>query len=57
MLIFVIRAQSHGYSIQQLNALLLTLFKRYSDLLQRKFSGDFEQVRRKPDPLILRATD
>lgn len=38
--------QGYGYSVNQLNNLLLTLFERYSQLLQRKFSGDFEQVRR-----------
>lgn len=37
--------QGYNYSVGQLNSLLLTLFKRYSELLQRKFSGDFEQVR------------
>lgn len=36
--------QGNGYSVNQLNHLLLTLFERYSELLQRKFSGDFEQV-------------
>lgn len=30
--------------MNQLNSLLLTLFERYSELLQRKFSGDFEQI-------------
>jgi hypothetical protein len=44
------RAQGYGYSVNQLNTLLLTLFERYSQLLQRKFSGDFEQVR--PDVLL-----
>lgn len=36
--------QGYGYSVNQLNSLLLTLFERYSELLQRKFSGDFEQI-------------
>ena len=34
--------------MNQLNSLLMTLFERYSQLLQRKFSGDFEQVSLKP---------
>ncbi|GAA5888722.1 hypothetical protein JCM6882_002826 [Rhodosporidiobolus microsporus] len=44
VLTFVQTLEGYGYSVSQLNALLLTLFERYSQLLQRKFSGDFEQI-------------
>lgn len=44
ILTFVQTLEGHGYTVTQLNKLLLTLFERYSDLLQRKFSGDFEQA-------------
>jgi hypothetical protein len=39
------RSQGYGYSVSHLNSLLLTLFERYSQLLQRTFSADFEKVR------------
>ncbi|GAA5827165.1 hypothetical protein JCM11251_001148 [Rhodosporidiobolus azoricus] len=44
VLTFVQTLEGYGYSVSQLNALLMTLFERYSQLLQRKFSGDFEQI-------------
>ncbi|GAA6010192.1 hypothetical protein JCM10207_005660 [Rhodosporidiobolus poonsookiae] len=44
VLTFVQTLEGYGYSVNQLNNLLLTLFERYSQLLQRKFSGDFEQI-------------
>lgn len=44
LLWWLTRRQGYGYSVNQLNSLLLTLFERYSELLQRKFSGDFEQI-------------
>ncbi|KAL8278923.1 hypothetical protein RQP46_008592 [Phenoliferia psychrophenolica] len=44
VLTFVQTLEGYGYSVNQLNNLLLTLFERYSELLQRKFSGDFEQI-------------
>ncbi|GAA5858297.1 hypothetical protein JCM8547_004638 [Rhodosporidiobolus lusitaniae] len=44
VLTFVQTLEGYGYSVNQLNTLLLTLFERYSQLLQRKFSGDFEQI-------------
>ncbi|GAA5949792.1 hypothetical protein JCM3765_007693 [Sporobolomyces pararoseus] len=36
--------EGYGYSVSSLNQLLLNLFSRYSKLLERKFSGDFEQI-------------
>lgn len=36
--------QDYGYNVTELNGLLITLFERYSDLLRRKFSVDFDQV-------------
>ncbi|KAM0750440.1 exocyst complex subunit Sec15-like protein [Meredithblackwellia eburnea MCA 4105] len=44
VLTFVQTLEGYSYSVNQLNNLLLTLFERYSELLQRKFSGDFEQI-------------
>ncbi|GAA6018183.1 hypothetical protein JCM11491_005623 [Sporobolomyces phaffii] len=44
VLTFVQTLEGYGYSTSALHALLLTLFSRYSQLLQRKFSGDFEQI-------------
>ncbi|KAM0793644.1 hypothetical protein ACM66B_001075 [Microbotryomycetes sp. NB124-2] len=41
---FVQTLEGYGYAVHQLHALLLALFERYSQLLQRKFSGDFEQI-------------
>lgn len=38
------RWQGYEYGVDRLNALLLTLFERYSELLQRKFGADFEQI-------------
>jgi len=36
--------QGYGYNVTELNGLLITLFQRYSELLLRKFSVDFDQV-------------
>lgn len=36
--------KAYGYNIAELNGLLITLFERYSELLLRKFSADFDQV-------------
>ncbi|GAA5923321.1 Rab GTPase-binding exocyst subunit SEC15 [Sporobolomyces koalae] len=44
VLTFVQTLEGSGYSVAALHSLLLTLFSRYSQLLQRKFSGDFEQI-------------
>lgn len=45
--IFRWKAECHkgyGYNITELNGLLITLFERYSELLLRKFSTDFDEV-------------
>lgn len=44
--------QGYGYSVSHLNSLLLTLFERYSQLLQRTFSADFEKVRLTVSPRL-----
>ncbi|GAA5885896.1 hypothetical protein JCM3774_002257, partial [Rhodotorula dairenensis] len=44
ILTFVQTLEGYGYSVNQLNSLLLTLFERYSQLLQRTFSADFEKI-------------
>jgi hypothetical protein len=36
--------KDYEYNVTELNGLLITLFERYSDLLRRKFSIDFDQV-------------
>ncbi|KAK4689058.1 exocyst complex component 6, partial [Tremellales sp. Uapishka_1] len=36
--------QGYGYNVTELNGLLITLFQRYSELLLRKFSTDFDQI-------------
>ena len=38
------KQQDYAYNVTELNTLLTTLFERYSDLLRRKFSTDFDQV-------------
>ncbi|WVR07118.1 hypothetical protein IAU60_004159 [Kwoniella sp. DSM 27419] len=44
VLLFVQTLEGYGYNITELNGLLITLFERYSELLLRKFSTDFDQV-------------
>ncbi|BGP21260.1 exocyst complex component, sec15 subunit [Rhodotorula toruloides] len=44
VLTFVQTLEGYGYSVSHLNSLLLTLFERYSQLLQRTFSADFEKI-------------
>ncbi|RSH87449.1 hypothetical protein EHS25_003359 [Saitozyma podzolica] len=36
--------EDYEYNVTELNGLLITLFERYSDLLRRKFSTDFDQI-------------
>ncbi|WVQ99360.1 hypothetical protein IAU59_006493 [Kwoniella sp. CBS 9459] len=44
VLLFVQTLEGYGYNITELNGLLITLFERYSELLLRKFSADFDQI-------------
>ncbi|KAL0250527.1 hypothetical protein I308_102705 [Cryptococcus tetragattii IND107] len=44
VLLFVQTLEAYGYNIAELNGLLITLFERYSELLLRKFSADFDQI-------------
>ncbi|KIR67312.1 hypothetical protein I314_02530 [Cryptococcus bacillisporus CA1873] len=44
VLLFVQTLEAYGYNIAELNGLLITLFERYSELLVRKFSADFDQI-------------
>ncbi|WWD17361.1 hypothetical protein CI109_101802 [Kwoniella shandongensis] len=44
VLLFVQTLEGYGYNITELNGLLITLFERYSELLLRKFSTDFDQI-------------
>jgi len=44
ILTFVQTLQGYGFTVEPLNSLLLTLFSRYCQLLERKFSVDFEQI-------------
>lgn len=43
--------QGYGYDVSALTRLIMTMFERYSDLLQRKYCADFDQVWR--DPVLL----
>lgn len=36
--------KGYGYNVTELNGVLVTLFERYSELLLRKFSTDFDQI-------------
>ena len=38
--------QGWGYSVQALDAFLLTLFKEYAELLKKRFGDDFQEVNR-----------
>ncbi|KAK1924132.1 putative rsec15 [Papiliotrema laurentii] len=44
VLLFVQTLEGYGYNVTELNGLLVTLFQRYSELLLRKFSVDFDQI-------------
>ncbi|WWC70274.1 uncharacterized protein I206_104224 [Kwoniella pini CBS 10737] len=44
VLLFVQTLEGYGYNITELNGLLITLFERYSELLLRKFSTDFDHI-------------
>ncbi|ORX36771.1 putative exocyst complex subunit Sec15 [Kockovaella imperatae] len=44
VLLFVQTLEGYGYEVDALNGLLITLFERYSELLLRKFSIDFDQI-------------
>lgn len=45
--LFIQTMDSWGYSVVSLDSLLLTLFDKYSSLLKKRFSDDFEEVRLK----------
>ncbi|KAJ9102018.1 hypothetical protein QFC19_004943 [Naganishia cerealis] len=36
--------EGYNYDVSGLTRLIMTMFERYSDLLQRKFSSDFDQI-------------
>lgn len=38
------RLQMHGFEVSALTSLLLKLFERYSNLLERKYSSEFDQI-------------
>lgn len=59
LLTFVQTMEGYGYSTQPLTNLLLTLFMRYSDLLQNKFSEDFHQIVQQDDymPMVVNDRD
>lgn len=42
--LFIQTMDSWGYSVASLDGLLLTLFDKYSSLLKRRFSDDFQEV-------------
>jgi hypothetical protein len=42
--LFIQTMDSWGYSVSSLDGLLLTLFEKYSSLLKKRFSDDFQEV-------------
>ncbi|KAM3417181.1 Exocyst complex component SEC15 [Cercospora zeina] len=42
--LFIQTMDSWGYSVTRLDGLLLTLFDKYSSLLRRRFSDDFQEI-------------
>lgn len=40
--------QSWGYPISALDSFLLVLFEKYAELLKKRFSDDFQEVREHP---------
>jgi exocyst complex component 6 len=42
---YIDQIQGWGYSVSMLDNFLLTLFDKYADLLKRRFSDDFQEVR------------
>lgn len=40
--------QSWGYPISALDSFLLVLFEKYAELLKKRFSDDFQEVRKLP---------
>ncbi|EIW70745.1 hypothetical protein M231_02602 [Tremella mesenterica] len=44
VLLFVQTLEGYSYNVTELNGVLITLFERYSDLLVRRFSADFDQI-------------
>ncbi|KAL7412016.1 putative exocyst complex subunit Sec15 [Mrakia frigida] len=44
VLMFIQTLEGYSYSVDQLNTLLLTLFERYSKLLERKFATAFDEI-------------
>lgn len=49
--------KGHGYSVTELNGLLITLFERYSDLLRTNFSNDFDHIVQDDDNQPMMAND
>ncbi|KAL8726929.1 MAG: hypothetical protein Q9166_006386 [cf. Caloplaca sp. 2 TL-2023] len=42
--LFIQTMSSYGYSARSLDTFLLTLFKKYAELLKRRFSDDFQEI-------------
>ncbi|KAL1413544.1 Rab GTPase-binding exocyst subunit S15 [Vanrija albida] len=57
ILLFVQTLEGHGYDITELNGLLITLFERYSELLLRKFSTEFDEIVSEDDNLPMVVND
>jgi hypothetical protein len=49
--------QGYGYNVTELNGVLITLFERYSELLLRKFSADFDQIVSEDDDQPMMVSD
>ena len=44
LVLFMRTVERHGYAIQDLQKITLSMFKTYSDILEQRFSNDFSQV-------------
>ena len=49
--------QGYGYNVTELNGVLIALFERYSELLLRKFSADFDQIVSEDDDQPMMVSD
>ncbi|KAK0521565.1 Rab GTPase-binding exocyst subunit S15 [Tilletia horrida] len=56
---FIQTLEGYNFSVGKLNALLLTLFERYAQLLRDRFASDFQQAMKDTEhqPMIVQNTD
>ncbi|EPQ27215.1 uncharacterized protein PFL1_05138 [Pseudozyma flocculosa PF-1] len=56
---FIQTLEGYSFTVAKLNALLLTLFERYAQLLRDRFSADFQQAMRETEhqPMVVNNAD